>query len=362
MIISILDFPISGPLKIFALSMEWLNIFLFFEFALIFLAKYRLRKNRIKNLQDRAYFWLFLGYSIMWIFIIIRDYYVTNPFRKILIENIGYFFLAIFCLLFIFFMETNKNFLRKYIFTFLFAITIVIYICILFFALEFAARFTSLFWIIFYLFILFYVKKLYTDFYAKKELVNFRFDIIKLLLGMFLIGIGFLLTSRWAVTAFGLEYRILGDILQLIGAILLALFFHSVPTFSEHDWQKKIDYLLVVHKSGLSIYKKSFQEQLTDIDANLIAGNITTIEMFLENTTTRKNLSVIEKNGRIIIIYPGKYIYGVLISREKLKTYQILLSDLIEKIEIVYYQFLKEWKGNLKMFETVENIVHEVFY
>jgi hypothetical protein len=84
--------------------------------------------------------------------------------------------------------------------------------------------------------------------------------------------------------------------------------------------------------------------------------------MFLENTTTRKNLSVIEKNGRIIIIYPGKYIYGVLISREKLKTYQILLSDLIEKIEIVYYQFLKEWKGNLKMFETVENIVHEVFY
>jgi hypothetical protein len=179
---------------------------------------------------------------------------------------------------------------------------------------------------------------------------------------MFLIGIGFLLTSRWAVTAFGLEYRILGDILQLIGAILLALFFHSVPTFSEHDWQKKIDYLLVVHKSGLSIYKKSFQEQLTDIDANLIAGNITTIEMFLENTTTRKNLSVIEKNGRIIIIYPGKYIYGVLISREKLKTYQILLSDLIEKIEIVYYQFLKEWKGNLKMFETVENIVHEVFY
>ena len=88
MINSTLEFPISGPLKIFVLTMEWLIIFLFFEFALLFLAKYRFRKNRIKNLQDRAYFWLFFGYSIMWIFIIIRDYYVYNPYRKIIIENI----------------------------------------------------------------------------------------------------------------------------------------------------------------------------------------------------------------------------------------------------------------------------------
>ena len=362
MIFNRIEFPINGPLKLITLVMEWLIVFLFLEIALIFFIRIKIGKKNIKNLQDRAYFWLFLGYSIMWIFIIIGDYYIYNSYIRALTENIGFFILTICSLLFIFNIEKYKNFLRKYIFTIIFTIFIMIYSISFLFALEFAARVASLFWIVFLLFILFYIKNLYSDFYSKKELRPLKYDILKLCLGILLISIGYQLTTRVVVIAFGLGYRILGDILQLLGVIFIFIFLQSVATLSEHNWQDRIDSLFVVHKSGLFLYKKNFQGKSDIIDDNLISGGITTIEMLLEKTIKKRNFSIIEKAGKVIIIYPGEYIYGILIAREKLKSLQILLNNFIEKIEIIYLSFLKEWKGNKKIFESVENLVKEMFY
>ena len=125
-------FPITGPSREPLLILEWLIVFLFLELAIIFWMRMKSEKvHRLKILQEKAYSWLLLGYSIMWVFIIIGDYYLVNPYLRTLFLNLGYVLLIICTLIFIYIMEKYKIFLRKFLFTNIFLIIIVIYLSLI---------------------------------------------------------------------------------------------------------------------------------------------------------------------------------------------------------------------------------------
>ena len=150
--------------------------------------------------------------------------------------------------------------------------------------------------------------------------------------------------------------------MQLFGLFILFLFFISIPSFLEYDWQKKIDSLYIIHKSGLLIYTKSFIGEDESPYNSSISGIITSLKMMLEHISNKEDISVIEQKGKIIIIHPGSYIYGVLICEVNLDSLQILLSNFIEKIEIIYSNILKEWDGDLKVLRPIDAIIKEYFY
>ena len=356
-------FPISGLLKEPLLIMESFIVFFFLELAAIFWMRVKSEKiNELKSLQEKAYIWLFFGYSIMWVFIIIGDYYVDTIYLRTLILNLGFFIQIICFLIFMRIMEKYKVFLKKYLFTKICSIFTIVYIISFFIVIYYATFISSIFWIIFIVFFTIYLNELNSAFYIKQDLGNFKSKALKFYIGVILTSIGYQLTNRFVVGILGLEIRLMGDLLQLAGLVFLFLFFISIPSFSEYEWRDKIDSIFIMHKSGLFIYKKLFREITSPINESLITGTLTTLKMMLEKFSGIENISIIiKKKGKTIVIQPGKFIYGVLICDDELDSLKILLSKFIKKIETIYSNTLTRWDGNLKVFRPVEDIINEFF-
>ena len=236
-------FPIDGPLKEPLLIIESFIVIFFLELGIIFWIRATSEEvNELKGLQEKAYGWLLLGYSIMWVFIIIGDHFVDPIYFRTLILNIGFLF-----------HKTPNRLPISYF--------------------------------------------------------------------------GYFLTTRILVELIGLEIRLFGDILQLIGLIFIALFLFSVPSFAEYEWRDQIEYLSIMHKSGLFIYQKAFKNKiLSAMDESIITGTLTTIKMMLEEFGDSNSASIIRKKNKAFIIEPGKFIYGVIISNKELESLKILLN------------------------------------
>ena len=106
-------FPISGQLKEPLLIIEGIIFFLFLELAAIFWVRIKTQKKRLRSLQEKAYIWLFLGYSLMWAFVIWADYHITNPSLSLICLNLGILIQITFAAFFIYIMEKYQIFLKK---------------------------------------------------------------------------------------------------------------------------------------------------------------------------------------------------------------------------------------------------------
>ncbi len=357
-------FPITGPLKEPLLIIESFIVIFLLELGIIFWIRAKSEEiNDLKSLQERAYSWLLIGYSIMWFFIIIGDHFVEPIYLRTLILNIG-FFIQIICLCAFFrIMENDKNYLKKYLFTKICIILIVIYIFIVIVFIHYAAFMVSAFWILLAVFTIIYLKKINSNLYVKQEVGDFKLISLKFCLGFILTSLGYQLTTRFIVKIMGLNIRLFGDILQLVGLIFMTLFLFSVPSFTEYEWRDQINYISIMHKSGLFIYKKSFKDKISlVVDESMITGRLTTIKMMLEEFGDSKSISIIRKKNRTFIIEPGKFIYGVLICDKELEALKILLRKFIEKVEMIYDNILRSWDGNLKIFRPIEDIAKEFFF
>jgi len=318
--------------------------------------------SELKSSQEKAYIWLFLGYSIMWFFRIVGDYYVESIQLRNLIQNLGYLIQMIFLINFVRIMENYRVFIRKYLFTKICLVLILISSIVFFIDNYYRLYILLSFWIFFIGFFTIYLIDLGSNFYTKINLRGFKLDLLKFFTGIILIAGGSALTIKFIVEIFGLGIRFIGAILQLFGLILISIFFITIPSYSEYNWQDKIISVFIMHKSGLFIYKKSFREKVSPIDESVITGALTTIEMMLEKVSDIESISIIKKKEKILIFQPGRFIYGVLICEEELESLKILLSKFINKIETIYSNILEDWDRNLNVFTPIEGIAKEIFY
>ena len=114
-------------------------------------------------------------------------------------------------------------------------------------------------------------------------------------------------------------------------------------------------------KEGLKVYSKFYKEEVDDMQGTLISGLLTSMKLMLEKTTERKGISIIEQKGQIFIIYPGRYVNGVLICERSLMAPQILLKTFIERIGEIYFKVFETWTGETELFKPIEYIFKEVF-
>ena len=164
------------------------------------------------------------------------------------------------------------------------------------------------------------------------------------------------------VIMFGLRLRLVGDIFQIIGIIILSIFFNNLPSLSEQDWKDKIDKLFLMRASGICVYYKFFRDSTNKRDEQNISGAINTIKMILREISHDEGEMVIEKEGKVLITNQGKYITGVIIADQNLNSLNFLLKRLIEKVEFLYSNIIRDWDGAMEIFLPIENITKEIFF
>ena len=355
-------FVIEGDIREPLLILEWLIVFLFLQLALVFILRIiNTKGNYLSKSQDKAYISFFLGFSISKLFYIIGDYYVYTAVRMIfyniayLVQTGGIFYMVII-------FEKYKKFIFKRLFTIIYSIMMGIFIYFFIFDINRTQTVSFMFYPSFILFFLVYIKVGISDFYKKKELGSYSKDLFKFLLGFFASIIGFAFASDLAANLYGREIRVLGDILEIIGFIFVFSFFITVPSFSEYDWQEKIELIYVLNKSGQLLFSKEFRDVTENYIKQVIAGTMTSVKLMLEKLTESRGVSIIEQEGKIVIIQPGINFFAVLICDEELVSLKILLSSFISKVETLYRDIIEKWKGNLEVFEPLESIIKEYFY
>jgi len=369
--ILLLEFPITGTLRLPLLIMEIIFVVSGVEFSLIFAKRYFKAESDLRNLEELGYASLFFGFSLMSFFYIISDYYMPDenitPFLiwnsgnlRYIFLNCGYFTMLMAGLIFLFCIESSKvYFFKKYFFTILFSIWGGSFVILFLIDMTFTQPVTYAFWGTYVIFLMIYL----VDFTKKvnQNRQKLMRGLLKYLPGFILSIFGFLCTTGAVTTIFGHIARFYGTILQLFGLIFIFSFFISLPPFSEFEWIDSIESILVLNHSGIAIFNKIFQGKEGAIDQNLIGGAVTGVKVMLDSLTDTKGISVLHKKGKIIIIYPSPNLTGVMFCTKDLNMLKFLLQKFIVRIELVYKTVLLEWDGDPSIFQPIEYICDEIF-
>ena len=363
-----LEFPITGDIRLPLLIMEWVLIITGFEISLIFLVRFFKQEKTLRNLQDVGYFSIIFGFSLMWVFYIIGNYFVpddiVSPFliwrsgsQRALFLSLGYFSIIFFTVFFLLCVEKYIIFIfKRFVFTTIFSLCGIMFLIVFFIDIRLTQLITYVFWTSFSSFFMVYFIK-----FIKKLGKNKIF----LIGGVFLLIFGFLLTIDVVIGIFGLESRMIGVIIMLFSVIFLSYFFLTLPPFSEFDWQDKIEAVFLVNDAGICIYYKVYSERKDLLDENIISAAITGINIMLrelsETSEERNAISVLKKKGENVIIYQGKSVSGVLYTSEELNFPKIVLKDFTDKFETLYYNILIKWDGSTDIFKPAETIANDLF-
>ncbi|MCK4286839.1 MAG: hypothetical protein KAX18_11580 [Candidatus Lokiarchaeota archaeon] len=355
-------FPLTGMLREPLLIIEWVIVFLFSELAFLLYMRVKNKEIKLSSFIEKASILFLLAYSIMEVFYIFGDYYMETQLSRLTVFNIGYLLRMILGLGFIYKIEKYQIIIGKYLFSKIFSIFTLLSVVIFFTAIEFT-QYASLvlFWIPLVSIFFIYMIKLLKKTSDNQEIHNYKVKIYFSILGAILLGFGFVATSDPIVSLFGLILRLVGDIFQIIGILILGIFFINLPSLSEQNWKDKIDKLFLMRDSGICVYYKFFKDPTNTRQEQNISGAINTIKMILKEISNEDGEMVIEKEGKVLITYQGKYITGVIIADQNLNSLNFLLKRLIEKAEFLYSNIIRDWDGAMEIFLPIENIFQEIF-
>jgi hypothetical protein len=367
----LIEFPITGDIRLPLLIMEFILFIALLEISLIFLIRFLKQEKQLRNFQELGYASLIMGFSLSWFFYIISDFYsyetLITPFFiwntgsiRYLFLNLGYFSITLFAMVFLYCIERYKIFLvKRYVFTALFGIYSVVFLILFFIDISITQNITYFFWSIFIGFFIVYLINFIKKVPNKK---NLYIGLLKYLSGIGLTLVGFLFSTDILIEAFGLPIRFVGDILQLSGLVILSLFFLTLPPFSEFDWKDKLEAIFVMNPSGICLYYHIFKEKKQFKDENLISAAFSSINTMINKLTqSESELSTVKKGGENIIIYSGKFTTGVLYLSEDLNYPKVLLKEFIDNFELTFHNILSDWDGNVVSFNPAKIIAKRIF-
>ncbi|MFX0004859.1 MAG: hypothetical protein ACFE9J_15430, partial [Candidatus Hermodarchaeota archaeon] len=204
----------------------------------------------------------------------------------------------------------------------------------------------------------------FMEFIKKVKIGNTLF--IKLITTIFpfsLLLIGLFLTSDYSSDLLQIEFRLIGSLMQLLGIVFFGFFFLKFPTFSEFEWRDKIEEVFLINKNGACIFYKSYIQKSDFLDQHLITGAITSVNIMLKEILKpgSREISMIKKKGKMVYIIPSNLITGVLFSKKESMNIEFYMRQLISKVEQVYKNILKNWDGDLDIFNPIKDIYEEIF-
>jgi hypothetical protein len=337
------------------MTLEIIILFIFIEIATFFFYKYYKNKKEGKpSVVELDWAIIFISIGVTYIFFLYGDFYAINrnPFLFL-----GYLSIEIGGTLFLYHTESTKMLTTHYYLTATSCGFLGVFLGIFFVVpsiLQLAASLISFF--------AFGVIILYFIIIVKRIWGVYRSYSIGLFLGIILWLTGYTGTADAAVTLFnGLYIRVIGDVLIMIGMILVAFFVNLIPSLAEIGWREKIKYIILSTSTGIDIYNENFQER-KEINEVLISGALWGIQVFLQNVLKdSEGVTIISKGSDVIIMDKGKYVTGILVVERELEILKYLLKKLISQFEEYYSDFLKNWKGDLDLFKPTKHLISSIF-
>ncbi|HUY01584.1 MAG TPA: hypothetical protein VMV49_18615 [Candidatus Deferrimicrobium sp.] len=373
-------FPITGPLREILLGFEWLIVFFCLQFAIIFLRRgfqFRREKKEILRNQDfktdyyshkklllipKEFAWtfFFIGFGVMEIFYIFGDFYIDPSFRMEILF-MGYLSAMITFWIFTFIIEYTEYRKSSHIFTKLFLILIIVVILLMIFAPNIVQTATFVIWIPVIFMLLLYLTSLYKlSKFNPKILLN----TLILFVALGFLSIGFLGTTDLMMTHLGIISRLVGDIFQNVGLLVLGFTFHILPSFEEYEWKDALQELYVIDEAGRTLYFHQFKPlaKIEETDQLIVSSALTSVKLFLQEMTQKgEKLKLITVKGKSLMVAHGNFISCVIFVNKFLYNLQIKQQNFVKRFEDTYSHILKEWTGETTVFNSTAFIIDEMF-
>ena len=135
----------------------------------------------------------------------------------------------------------------------------------------------------------------------------------------------------------------------------------------EVKWKENLIQIYIIHKEkGTPLFYRNFRqeeiEQEEDMTQDLVAGGMVGITTMLKEISgSAEELKIIDHGDQKIMLEHGNlYIVALNVNREML-VFREKLRKLKKNIDFVFTKILETWDGNMKVFESMRDIVEEIF-
>jgi hypothetical protein len=349
---------ISGLFREPMLMLEAAIVLLGFEFGGFFLYRF-LKQDRTKSmtLAWALFFFCFSGATLIYMY---NDFF--TPSNTAIYVDIGYSIVGLGVIFFTFNAEREL----KQKFHILSLILLCAYAALI---VNFFSPFTVAYYILivswtpFFLIMVIYLLKLMV------KIKEYRFRVYGLSAGFLIYALGYIFTTD-SLQIIDFLPRFLGDISIIIGTSLISLIFVGLPSLKEVDWAKKLNLLLILHKSGSCICDYDFKkwgDENALAKKEYMAGGLLGVSQLvtemIKNMDQEKfsRMEVMDHQDKQIIFGYGEYLIAALVVDEYLEIYRKKLYHMIREIEMLYGDRLSTSEGKLMQIQPIEKIITQIF-
>jgi len=355
------DFPITGLFREPLLILEAVIVLLGLEFGGLFLYRF-LKADREKSmiLAWGLFFFCFAGMILTYLY---TDYTIFPlSTERLNYVDIGYGIMGLGALIFTFNAEREIGH-KRHILSLILLSAFAFLIADFFLLILEPFYLTIACWAPFVVILLVYLVKMVL------KIKEYRLKVYGFFIGFLALGFGYVVTTDKFQTDEFLP-RLFGDISVIIGMSLLSLVFVGLPSLKEVDWGKKLNLLLILHKSGSCICNYDFKKWG---DPNAIAkkeyfaGGLIGISQLVTEMVKNMNdekfsrLEVVDHQDKQIIFAYGEYLIAALVVDEYLQIYRKKLYHMIREIELLYGDRLSAGEDKLTQITPVEKIITQIF-
>jgi hypothetical protein len=354
----VLFIPIDAPYRELLLIIEAFVVVICLQIGIIYVRKYL--KTRV-NYTILAWGVLLFAYSGVFFLYIVADYYMEKEIMREMVLNLSYIVAIAGAAVFAYYTEREIKYNRHLI--------SIVFLCVVgfltlntFIPIISGALVCIGCWLVFIILIGIYIRK-----FTAKMSDKWRINVYSLIIGTVLVIIGFAETADVAVEFFGgIWVRGMGDILIILGILLVSMLFIGVPSLSEFDWFLKIKYLNIVHNSGVSLAAYSFNQegegQRGRLEELMVAGGLSSISKIISDIIeSDEHLDLVDHGDLKIMFEFGEFLINILIADEDLVVLRSKLRRFTNLIEFIYRENLANWYGDLTQFEFLDPLVKAYF-
>ncbi|MHA2002140.1 MAG: hypothetical protein ACTSVU_08635 [Promethearchaeota archaeon] len=312
-------------------------------------------------MQGREFLWCMIYFllGLVKILQIIGDFYIILPEdREIFVFSADLSIVFVFILI-SFLLERYELKENHFLLTKIFAgILIILMISLIFFS-DFSILITFCAIPPIYVLLFQYIRETYRKSLGFHHLLFIYFG---LSLGLFLFTSGYLFTTSPFLSWLGWVSRLVGDVIQLIGLVLLAWSFYIVPVLDEYEWLDKIRAIYIIHPHGICLYHHQFRIAENQ-ESDLSTSAIYTINEMVQQMSPKKRQKSISflKDNFTILIKSGESVLSVIIADSDSIFLREKNSAFCKEFESQFSKEINYWNGNVSIFRNADQITEIIF-
>jgi hypothetical protein len=166
------------------------------------------------------------------------------------------------------------------------------------------------------------------------------------------------------------EWVLGGYFLQAAGILGIYSAFHDMNIFDETEWENYLEEIYIINKSDLQpLFYQNFRtgvQKMSKDMLSLISGGLIGINDMLkeisDSKSGKKGVSLIEEQGRFIILEHGQNVMACFVTKKDLKTLRFFLRKILNVFDKYFYFQLTGW-ADIKddIYKTIPQTLSKIF-